>query len=721
MTLRPEQEWWTAEEIAASGLPDCPASKRGVNVLIERDDWRGQPGMARRRAGRGGGWEYSWRLLPARAQRKLLSAEVAPKAARPERGATWAWFEALPGDVQDKARARLLAVQKIEALEPVLGKDRAVAEVAAADGIGPRTLWGWFALIDGVRPDDRLAYLAPRHRAAPDRARASGFDPTFWDLIKSDFLRLEAPPFTDCYRRAVRRAEEDGLEVATEWKMRRWLEATVSTPVQVLARKGVEALKRLYPPQVRDKTALCAMEAVNADFHKFDVFVRWPASPGQNEPAWIGRPQMVGFQDIYSGKILAFRVDQSPNSAAVMLAAGDMIEQWGIPKHVLFDNGREFAAKNITGGAPTRFRFKVKEDDIPGLFTTLGCEIHWATPYAGQSKPVERAWRDFASSISKDPRFAGAYTGKSVVEKPENYGEKAIDLDVFLAVLAEGIAEHNTRTGRRSEVAFGRSFAEVFAESYATAPISKATEAQRRFWLLGAEGLRAKTGSGQLEFCGNTYWADWMHEIAGARVVVRFDPADLFSGVHVFSQDNAYLGHAAAHQKVGFFDMEEARSHARARTAWMKAEAKALAAHKRFKIGEIAAGLDHIAPVMGKLSDSGRPEAKVVRAVFGTATGRPAAEMSPDGSAAGSGGDAVARAQASMVADLAARRGVVVALAREETQRERFRRALDLERRLEAGEAVTPEQQRWLSVYQTQPEYRAERLLWDDLGDAIFG
>lgn len=57
----------------------------------------------------------------------------------------------------------------------------------------------------------------------------------------------------------------------------------------------------------------------------------------------------------------------------------------------------------------------------------------------------------------------------------------------------------------------------------------------------------------------------------------------------------------------------------------------------------------------------------------------------------------------------------------EETSRDRFRRALDIERKLEAGEPVTRDQERWLSVFQNTSEYRSERLLWDDLGDAIFG
>ena len=41
----------------------------------------------------------------------------------------------------------------------------------------------------------------------------------------------------------------------------------------------------------------------------------------------IVRPQMVAFQDIHSGRILSWRVDQTPNKVGVQLALGDMIER----------------------------------------------------------------------------------------------------------------------------------------------------------------------------------------------------------------------------------------------------------------------------------------------------------------------------------------------------------------------------------------------------------
>jgi hypothetical protein len=102
-------------------------------------------------------------------------------------------------------------------------------------------------------------------------------------------------------------------------------------------------------------------------------------------------------------------------------------------------------------------------------------------------------------------------------------------------------------------------------------------------------------------------------------------------------------------------------------------------------------------------------EAKVVRGTFGKGPARAgavAADPVPDTTAL----------QAGIVADLAARR-TAAAPAPEEQARDRFRRALELERQ----DSPTIEQQRWLSAYQATPEYRAERMLWDDLGDAIFG
>lgn len=698
-TLVPAKEWWTASELAGAGLPDVPDTRQGVEKWVKSINLRAHPDFARKRQGRGGGWEYHWKALPVRAQRKLLSEASAPVVTpAPDRDGAWTWFEGLPEHTQEKARVRLKIIQAVEALEGELGRHMAVESVARIETASPRSVWNWLGMIEGVRRDDRLPYLAPRHRAAKRKETRDEVEPEFMDWLKSDYLRLARPSFSTCYRRAVRVAATKGWAVSPEHTMRRRYKEQVSRPTEVLARYGLEKLKRMFPSQVRDKTALQALEVVNADYHKFDVFVQWP---GEAKPV---RPQMVAFQDIYSGLILSWRLDLTANSNGVMLAAGDMIEDWGIPEHVVLDNGREFAAKLVTGGTQTRFRFKVLEDDIPGLFVALDVNVHWATPYSGQSKPIERAFRDMCDAISRDPRFEGAWTGNTIDAKPDNYGNRAIPLDQFLRVVEEGIQEHNLRQGRRSEVAWGRSFREVFDESYAKAPIRKATEAQRRLWLMGAKGLRGDTRTGELKFQGNQYWAAWMHELAGKRVIARFDPADLWDGLHIYSMENAYLGHAPAREKGGFLSIDEARRTARDRGAWVKAERAAVAAHRKLKARDLGADLD-AAP----LPDAAPAvEAKIVRPVFEKRRGEdleaPRADLS--------------EAQAAVVADLQTRRAKPD---QSESDIERFKRALELEAKRDAGEALAPEQERFLLMYSQTSDYRAHKKMMEDFGVSYLG
>jgi putative transposase len=72
----PDKEWWTASEIAEARLPVLPNTQRGVDFLGKKNGWRKHPNLARRREGRGGGWEYHWHLFPLEA--RLVQAILKP-------------------------------------------------------------------------------------------------------------------------------------------------------------------------------------------------------------------------------------------------------------------------------------------------------------------------------------------------------------------------------------------------------------------------------------------------------------------------------------------------------------------------------------------------------------------------------------------------------------------------------------------------------------------
>lgn len=699
----PRQIWWNAKELAYARLPGLPGSPRGIDKHAKTRGWRNRHGLARRRSALGGGWEYHWTLLPDAARRRLLAdapAEDAPETK--DRQGFWDAFESLPDRAKETARARLRALDEAERLAATgITLKLAVAQVARAQAIGASTIWRWLSLVEGVAQEDRLAYLAPRHGRAASRTTGA-VDPRFFDQLKGDFLRLAQPSFTASYRRTERVAKAKGWPVPGERLARRHLDREVPKSVQIYARQGWTGLQRHFPPQIRDRRDMVALQHLNADCHRWDVFVRWP---GHDTPV---RPHVIAFQDTYSGKILSWRIDLTPNKVAVMEAFGEVVETYGLPQECLFDNGMEFANKWLTGGAQHRFRFKLRDDEALGVLEQLGIKMHFATPGHGQAKPIERAFRDFADDIAKDPRFEGAYTGNSPTAKPENYGNSAVPLDLFLQVVEEGIAAHNAREGRRGQTAQGRSFDRVFAESYATAPVRKATEAQRRLWLMGQETRKLDKKTGAVTLFKNAYYSPWMLPHAGEEVVVRFAPENLHGAVYIYAKDGRYLGEAACRAPVGFRDMASARDDGR-ETAQIKR------AHKRYldairpKAGDVAAHLDAARPEAGD-----DPEARVVRPAFGTRKGAPAVP----GQAPALDREAAAAEAVELQAFKARKRAKTPALPTKHDPYVDAKWALRVEAALRGGEAVGDAEKERLRAIQETPEYRAFSRLQKHAGDA---
>jgi hypothetical protein len=256
---------------------------------------------------------------------------------------------------------------------------------------------------------------------------------------------------------------------------------------------------------------------------------------------------------------------------------------------------------------------------------SLGVDVHWTLPYSGQSKPIERAWRDLCDSIAKHPAFEGAYTGNSPDAKPENYGSRAIPLDTFLQIVGQGIALHNARTGRRTRVCAGvKSFDQAFNDSYEKSVIRKATAEQLRMCFLAVENIRPDATNGSIRIAGNRYWSELLLEHMGKPLSARFDPDDLQAGVHLYRLDGVYLGFADCVEAVGFADTAAAREHARKRNAFRKAT-------------KLAAGLERelsteaLLRLLPEIDEAPAPETKLTRLVT---VGNLAAKPVPDADAA---------------------------------------------------------------------------------------
>jgi putative transposase len=594
---------FTASELAAMRLPGLPTFANKVRVRAAREGWA----FVERRTNGGIVRCYLLSALPTFAQ--VVISERERGVVEPSIGELAADVDSVPDSHRDIARERVRVVGRVEELVAD-GKGVLDAIATACEGTphAPRTVRRWCETCRGRARAEWFGLLVPRWSTAAAAPKLADVHPAAFAFFRDDYLRASKPSYRACYRRTLATAEANGWTPIPSYSaMVRRFERDVPASTRILRREGRDALERVYPAQERTRDHLGALEAVTADGHKFDVLVRWP---GIAEPV---RVMMVAYQDLYSGKILSWRVGRSESFELARLALADLVTTYGIPEHVYLDNGRAWASKKMTGGAPTRHRFAIKEEDPEGIMLGLGVRVHWTTPYHGQSKPIERAFGDLCENVAKHPAFEGAYTGRNTVEKPANYGSRAVELADFLRVLTAQIREHNARGHREAKACAGRSFDETFAESYAARPITKPSEAQARLLLLAAEGVTVRHGTASLFLAGNRYWSDALIPLMGERVVARFDPDALKKGVHVYRVDGRYVGFADCVEAVGFDDMSAARDHLRRRRLWVKAQTKAAQLGQQFSAEELAAM---------HLRAQGAPEppqsSRVVKAVFGS-------------------------------------------------------------------------------------------------------
>lgn len=593
---------FTAAQLAAFRLPGLPHSPNKLRAWASREGW---PFVERRIKG-GLARLYPLAALPPEA-REVIE----------QRRSTDDLFAGIelpnaPDQHLDVARKRLQAIVRIETLiasgTPVL---QAIEQSAREHAFGARSLRRWFDLVRVRARAEWFALLVPRWTHAGRRTVAC--HPEAYAYFRDEYLRGSKPAYSAVYNRTLTVARHNGWQpIPSLASLVRRLEREVPAARRVLLRDGEKALERLYPAQERSRAHLGALGAVTADGHKFDVLVRWPDGS-------IERPLMVAFQDLFSGKILSWRIDRTENADIARLAFLDMVRAYGIPEEAYLDNGRAWASKQNTGGAATRFRFKRRAEDPQGVFTQL-CHVHWCLPYHGQSKPIERAFGDLCEYVAKHPSFEGAYTGPNTVDKPHNYGARAVDLEDFLRVLQAQIIEHNARPERRTEACGGRlSFDDAFARSYAQRPIRKASDAQIRMLLLAAEGVTVRAGTADVRLAGNRYWTEELVELVGDRVIVRFDPNELKEGVYVYRLDGTYVAFARCIQATGFDDRQAARDHLAARRAFVKAQKRAAQLEQRYTAAEL--GRLH-------LTAQGAPEpppsGTVVRPAFGVPSLPPA-------------------------------------------------------------------------------------------------
>jgi putative transposase len=181
------------------------------------------------------------------------------------------------------------------------------------------------------------------------------------------------------------------------------------------ARKGAKAYNREDALHLkRNMDDVLAGVAWVADHAQIDIAVSYKDDQGREKYAF---PWVTAWRDFKSGKWVGWDVHiDDPNSDHIFMAAFRGIRDHGKPLHFYLDNGKDFRAKDFSGGKRTG-KVSVDEINFRSLVGVLQIDVIFAWPYNPQSKPIER---DFLRNKEWLSKCAVGYRGGNVVERPES-------------------------------------------------------------------------------------------------------------------------------------------------------------------------------------------------------------------------------------------------------------------------------------------------------------
>lgn len=309
---------------------------------------------------------------------------------------------------------------------------------------------------------------------------------------------------------------------------------------------GVVALARggnkIYDDQVgayleRDWTQIEPDELWIADGHTLDVMVHNPRT-GKAETVTL-----YAFMDGRSKDLVGFSLMWTNSTDTVLQALAMGLFLRGIPKHILFDNGKEVKNKRFCGE-------NINDIRIDGILDQLGIQSHWAIVRNAKAKPIERKFLTLKNNFS---RFMTGYKGGNPTEKPEQLKRQVkhpnglLTIPELYQLLGRyfefyGTSEHK---GLLKDP-FGRTPRQVYdSVPHKTLPLQTIRDLMRPAF------VRTISRKG-VELFGHSFYNE--HEVSryvgnGEKYIVRLNDWDLDS-VEIWTRDNQFLFTAYRQDKL---------------------------------------------------------------------------------------------------------------------------------------------------------------------------
>ena len=525
------QQFYTAAELA--GLPDLPATVRGVQKLAERENWGW-----RERQGRGGGREYHKVWLPQAAKQALLErsfqrAGIVPADERAAAPAATVAPEAGDGEV-DIWAARGRICTEIQLRGCMMGIGRAEAEflrqwregslapelaalVPIANekkrGLSGRTLRRW---------REKLAKEGPEGLRPKAQRGRRGDDPEWLAPFLRAYLVPTKPSVAQIYEQL-----QGQIRLPTLRTVQRRIDA-LGPVAWNRGRMGPRELKQFRAYTVRTVDELLPGDVYTADGHCADIEVQHPQ---HGKPF---RPEIVAALDVKTRRAVGWSAGIAEGAWLVADALRRASCEAGIPAIFYTDNGPGFV-NELLGAAAV------------GQLDRLGTMHRTSLPYNSQARGVIERFN--ATCLIRAAKTRPAYVGHDMDpearqlvfrrsrQEIEATGQSRLVLpwDEFLQAVEAEIEAYNTRphsglprvrdaqTGTLRHMSPDECWRAHLADGWA--PLMPTKEEQ--VYLFRPHELRV-VNRGQVRICGNSYFApeldagDWH----GSTVQVAYDIKD---------------------------------------------------------------------------------------------------------------------------------------------------------------------------------------------------
>lgn len=307
--------------------------------------------------------------------------------------------------------------------------------------------------------------------------------------------------------------------------------------IYTLMRGGQKELADKVLPYIkRNPKLLNVGDVLVADGNVLDFMVQ---NPETGRPC---RATLIVYVDWKSEDIAGYEIMLTENTQCIASALRNSILRLGkMPKISYQDNGRAFKSRFFRGD------INLEECGFNGIFSALGIQSVFATPYNAKAKIVERVFREFTQTFSS---LMPSYVGNCITNRPAHLKrnekfQKSISTD-YVPTIQEAVnALEEWLKFYRSQPCphvKGKTIGEVFESGR-----GDGVEPDLLNDLMMAQTIRTVGRNGVRVF-NQLYYSE---ELTGIKdeVVVKYSLTDIFK-VKIYSQRGEFICTAEAVQEI---------------------------------------------------------------------------------------------------------------------------------------------------------------------------